>query len=100
MNELTKQEIESQETIIHAHEYLKEFLEKFEDAKRGGIHDVMELAIFNMIRLAIKNVDKYLSVGHKQVDATEVMHVVMDSYQTVLDNMKRNMEQAKKVNFK
>lgn len=61
-----------------------DFLAKFDHAKRGGIHDFMEISLFNMINLAIKNIDNYLSTGHHEVSATEIMHIVADSYQKVL----------------
>ena len=88
------------EHILNAHQFLKDFLEKFEHAKRGGIHDFMEISIFNMINLAIKNIDLYLQSGHHEVSATEVMHIVADSYQKVLDGIKRNLGEMRPVNFR
>lgn len=92
-------EIAAHEKVIDAHEFLLAFLAKFDAAKRGGIHDFMELSLFNMVNGAIKAIDDYLQVGHKQVNATEIMHIVIDTYQKVLDSMKRNMESMKQVNF-
>ena len=60
----------------------------------------MEISIFNMINLSVKNIDIYLQTGHKQVSATEVMHIVADSYQKVLDGIKRNLSEMRPVNFK
>lgn len=104
MNDLKKSngstEITAQDQILNAHQYLKDFLNKFELAKRGGIHDFMELTLFNMINAAIKNIDDYLKTGHKQVNATEIMSIVADSYQYVLDGIKRNLESMNEVNFK
>ncbi len=85
MNDLTKAngatEITAQDQVLNAHQYLKDFLDKFETAKRGGIHDFMELTLFNMINASIKNIDDYLQSGHKDVSANEVMVIVADSYQ-------------------
>jgi hypothetical protein len=104
MNELIKEkqtsEIAPVEQIIDAHKYLKDFIAKFDNAKRGGIHDFMELALFNMISSSIKEIDKYLSVGHYEVNATEIMHITLDCYQKVLDGIKRNLGEMKQVNFK
>lgn len=85
---------------MNAHQYLKEFIEKFETEERGGIHDFIELTLFNMVYSSIKNIDDYLKDGHKQVDATQIMHIVADSYQEVLDGIKRNLDNMKEVNFK
>jgi hypothetical protein len=93
-------ELQSQDPVINAHEFLKAFLNKFETAKRGGIHDFMEITVFNMINLAIGEVDKYLSQGHKEVNANNVMMIVTDSYQKVLDNIKRNLEDLKDVRMR
>lgn len=93
-------EITAQDQILNAHQYLKDFLAKFEKAKRGGIHDFMELTLFNMINASIKNVDDYLKTGHKEVNANEIMAIVADSYQKVLDGIKRNVETMKEVNFR
>ncbi len=104
MNDLTKSngstEITAQDQVLNAHQYLKDFLEKFEKAQRGGIHDFMELTLFNMINAAIKNIDDYLKTGHNEVNANEIMAIVADSYQKVLDGIKRNLESMKQVNFK
>lgn len=84
---------------INAHEFLQDFLNKFYSAARGGIHDFMEITLFNMINSSIKNIDDYLESGHKQVNANEIMHIVVDSYQKVLDNIKRNLDDLNEVNF-
>ena len=97
MNEL---QITPQEQVINAHQFLLDFLKKFDSAKRGGIHDFMELSIFNMVNSAIKSVDDYLQSGHREVNATQIMHIVTDSYQKVLDNIKRNLGQMDTVNFR
>jgi hypothetical protein len=60
----------------------------------------MEISIFNMINLSIKNIDKYLQDGHHQVSATEIMHIVADSYQKILDGIKRNLGEMRPVNFR
>jgi phosphopantothenate synthetase len=104
MNDLTNAQksaqITAQDQVINAHQFLLDFLKKFDTAQRGGIHDFIELSIFNMINSAIKNIDDYLQTGHKQVDATQIMHIVADSYQKILDGIKRNLETMNTVNFK
>jgi hypothetical protein len=60
----------------------------------------MELTLFNMINASIKNIDDYLHDGHKEVSANEIMAIVADSYQKVLDGIKRNLETMKQVNFR
>lgn len=104
MNDLRKAngstEITAADQVLHAHQFLLDFLAKFDTAKRGGIHDFMELTVFNMVNSAIKSIDDYLQTGHKEVNATEIMHIVADSYQKVLDGIKRNLENMKTVNFR
>ena len=104
MNEIKKAngstEITNEDKILNAHQYLKEFLNKFEQAKRGGVHDFMELSIFNMIQTAISNIDVYLKSGHRQVVGNEVLAIVVDSYQKVLDGIKRNLENMEKVGMR
>lgn len=104
MNDLTKAngstQITNQDHILNAHEFLKAFLNKFDTAKRGGIHDFMEIAMFNMINEAIKNIDFYLISGHKSVNGNEVMGIFADSCQKVLDNIKRNLEGLREVTLK
>jgi phosphopantothenate synthetase len=104
MNELSKPngstQITALDEVINAHQFLKDFIAKFDHAKRGGIHDFMEIALFNMINSSIKEIDKYLQTGHHEVNATEIMHIVVDSYQKVLDGIKRNLGEMRPVNFK
>ena len=95
-----KADITPQDHILNAHEFLKAFLAKFDTAQRGGIHDFMEIALFNMVSASIKNVDEYLRVGHQTVNANQIMQIVADSYQKVLDGIKRNLETMKPVNFR
>jgi hypothetical protein len=90
----------AEDHAINAHAYLKSFLAKFDNAKRGGIHDFMEIALFNMVNLSVENIDDYLQTGHKEVDATEIMHIIADSYQKVLDGIKRNLDNMQTINFK
>jgi hypothetical protein len=92
--------ITAADQVLNAHEYLKEFLQKFETAKRGGIHDFMELILFNMLQAAIGNIDNYLKGGHKEVVANEIMSIVADSYQKVLDGVKKNLDNMNQVNFR
>jgi phosphopantothenate synthetase len=104
MNELSNPngstQITAQDEVINAHQFLKEFIAEFDHAKRGGIHDFMEIALYNMISSSIKNIDTYLQSGHHQVNATEIMHIVADSYQKVLDGIKRNLGEMRPVNFR
>ncbi len=104
MNELTKPQENSllppEQQILNSHQFLKDFLAKFDQAKRGGIHDFMEIALFNMINSSIKEIDKYLSTGHHEVSATEIMHITIDAYQKVLDGIKRNIGDMRPVNLR
>lgn len=104
MNELKKSngstEITPEDLVLNAHEFLKNFIAQFDTAQRGGIHDFMEMTLFNMINASIKNIDEYLKDGHKEISAKEIMTIVADSYQKVLDAIKRNLETMKQVNFR
>ena len=104
MNDLTNAqkhtEITARDQVINAHQFLLDFLNKFDAARPGGIHDFIELTLFNMINSAIKNIDDYLQSGHKEVSANEIMSIVADSYQKVLNGIKRNLESMKQVNFR
>ncbi len=104
MNEITKSQsndlLPPEQQILDAHQFLKDFLAKFDQAKRGGIHDFMEITLFNMINASIKEIDKYLQTGHHEVNATEVMHITVDAYQRVLDKIKRNLGEMRPVNFR
>lgn len=104
MNQISKPngstEITPLDHVLDAHQFLKDFLAKFDHAKRGGIHDFMEISMFNMINQAIKNIDTYLQTGHHSVNATEIMHIVVESYQKVLDGIKRNLGEMRPVNFR
>jgi hypothetical protein len=93
-------EITPEDKLLNAHEYLKQFINNFDEAKRGGIHDFIELTVFNMVSTAIKNIDAYLKPGHMEVEGTEIMSIVADSYQKVLDGVKRNLENLKKVKMR
>ena len=95
-----KKEVIAQNHALDAHEFLLRFLSKFDHAKRGGIHDFMEISLFNMVNLAVGNIDKYLQGGQQEVNANEIMAIVADSYQKVLDNIKRNLESLRQVNMR
>lgn len=99
MNDLTKTE-NPEEHIVNAHEFLIAFLNKFDAAKRGGIHDFMEIALFNMVNSAIKDIDFYLMSGHKSVRPQEVMSIFAEACQKVLDGIRRNLEGMDRVNFR
>ncbi len=96
MSDLTPTE----QKIIDAHEFLNRFLAKFEDAKRGGIHDFMEIALFNMITSSIADINMYLKDGHQNVQPQEIMSIFADACQKVLDGIKRNLEGMDRVNFR
>lgn len=98
--EANKTDVIAQNHALDAHEFLVRFLDKFHTAKRGGIHDFMEISLFNMVNLAVGNIDKYLSGGQTEVNANEIMAIVADSYQKVLDNIKRNLETLRQVNLR
>lgn len=93
-------EITAADQVLNAHQFLKDFLAKFDTAKRGGIHDFMEIALFNMINSAIKDIDFYLISGHKSVKPQEVMSIFTEACQKVLDGIKRNLDGMDKVNFR
>ncbi len=106
MNEITnaqkeqsKNDVMQVEHALNAHKFLLNFLARFDHAKRGGIHDFMEIAMFNMINAAIKGIVDYLQSGHKSVSSNELMSIFADSCQTILDNIKRNLESMKQVNL-
>lgn len=99
MNDLKPNETPEQH-IQNAHEFLQAFLNKFESAKRGGIHDFMEIALFNMVNSAIKDIDFYLMSGHKSVRPQEVMSIFTEACQKVLDGIKRNLDGMDRVNFR
>jgi hypothetical protein len=107
MNELTNAQRQNntpdiivQNNALNAHEFLVRFLAKFDSAKRGGMHDFIEISLFNMVNLAVSNIDKYLNVGHKQVSANELVSIVADSYQKVLDSIKSNLEKMEQVDLR
>lgn len=92
-------DIASTNEIKNAHDFLKSFISKFDTAKRGGIHDLMEIAMFNMLNEAIKSIDFYLISGHKTVNANELMQIFADSCKKILDGIKRNLETMNQVNL-
>lgn len=92
-------EITAQDQVLNAHQFLLDFLAKFDHAKRGGIHDFVEITLFNMINASIKNIDDYLTTGHKEVNPNEIMAIIVDSYQKSLDKIKRNLETLQHVSF-
>jgi hypothetical protein len=107
MNELSNEQKETDKpdligpkNALDVHEFLMKFFDKFHIAKRGGIYDYMELFIFQMINLAISNINKYFLEEHKEVNINEIMFIVVDSFQTVLDKLNRNLEKVRKVNLR
>src|SRR5882672_7710318 len=96
MNEIKKT---ATQNINNAHDYLIEFLDSFYEAQRGGIHDYIEMSLCNLVSAAIGNIDEYLKIGHTDVNANEILHIVTDSYQKVLDKMKRDLEKIKKIHL-
>ncbi len=87
------------EEILNAHTFLIDFISRFDGAKRGGIHDFIEMLLYKMIQNAISEIDTYLKTGHKQVEANEIMFIVLDAFQSIIDKSKRNLDSSKKVNF-
>lgn len=98
-NQSSKSDVMTKDHAVNAHEFLLAFLAKFDNAKRGGIHDFMEIAMFNMLNEAIKQIDFYLISGHKSVSANELMSIFAESCQKILDNIKRNLEKMGQVNL-
>jgi len=86
-----------EDKIIKAHEFLKQFITLFDKAKRGGIHDFMELSISNMINESIKRMEDYLSHGHINIDGRELMVITVDAFQKVLDDLKYRLDKIKQV---
>lgn len=99
INPYKTNELIQEQHAINAHEFLLKFLAKFDSAKRGGIHDIIEISLFNMVNAAIKNIDVYLQQGHASINGNEIMQIMLDSYQKVLDSMKRNLETMKTIHF-
>ncbi len=99
-NAQKQNEIIATDHVLNAHEFLLKFLAKFNTAKRGGIHDFMEIAMFNMLNEAIKQIDFYLISGHKSVNANELMSIFADACQKILDNIKRNLEKMGRVDLR
>jgi|SRR5690349_5217916 len=85
---------------LNAHNFLQAFLDKFPHAKRGGIHDFMEIALFNMVNSSVKNIDDYCRIGHSEINPQEVMSIFCSSCQIVLDGIKRNLDGLDRVVFK
>ncbi len=89
--------ITNEDKIKQAHHYLTEFLKKYNYAKRGGIHDFMELTLANMVTQAVANIDSYLETGHINVSANEIMAIVAESFQKVIDSVKKNLDGMKTI---
>ncbi len=94
--DLEKQEIDL-EKIMKAHIFLKRFVSIFDEAKRGGIHDFLELTVANMVNDAITKMDAYLESSHTLLDGRELMIISLDAFQKVLDGVKRNLDKMKSV---
>lgn len=94
-----KEQQKGYQEVLEAHQYLKTFLNKFHEAKRGGMHDFIEVGVSKMINHAIGSINEYLESGHKQVNANELIEITIDSFQRVLDGMKRNIESMKQINL-
>ena len=89
-----------EEYALTAHLKFLEFLNNFHTAKRGGIHDFIEISLYEMSVKAVENINKYLDEGHKSVNASEILHITADSFQKTLDQIKRNLEKMHGVSFK
>ena len=99
----TQQELTQEQIILESHEYLKEFINKFGNAKRGGMHDIIEMALFNMLNSCIGNIDKYLqssSINSSKIDMQQIVTIMADSFQKVLDSIKKNLDAATASDFK
>lgn len=99
MKDISKAQQSAEQKIQEAHNYLQKFLGDYGKAKRGGIHDFIELTMANMIQQSIVNIDTYLSAGHKTVNASELMAITADAFQSVIDGVKRNLEVNSKVSL-
>jgi hypothetical protein len=91
--------ISAEDKLNQAHAFMKKFIADYDIAARGGIHDFMELNVANMIHQAMADIDSYLSTGHKQVVANEIMAITIQAFQTVLDGVKRNLDNVKTIGF-
>ncbi len=92
-------ELSSEEKMSVFHKYLETFLENFHKAKRGGIHDIIEISMFKMINNAIDSIDAYLEDGHKKVCGNEIITLTYESFQKTLDALKKNLDKAREINF-
>jgi hypothetical protein len=78
------------ETFIESHKFLQRFLDKSEGAKRGSIPDFVLILVTSMMTDTFENIDNYLSPGHSSVDGREIVTIIIETFQKVLDRVKRN----------
>lgn len=97
MKDITAAQKSAETQIQEAHNYLQKFISEFGKAKRGGIHDFIELTLAGMVQKSIVDIDTYLADGHKTVNASEIMAITADAFQSVIDGVKRNLEANAKV---
>lgn len=89
-------EIKKGDEVFIVHDKLKKFIARFDDEPREGIHDFMEVSIFNMLSEAIFAVENYLKKEHLTVNFSELVVIAIDAYQKGLDGIKRSYDEAKK----
>ncbi len=85
--------LEPETMAMNAHQFLVEFLKRYDELERGTVHDFFEVTIAHMIQEAIMGIDEYLKIGHKNVSEVELMNIILDSFIKQVDKKKRNLDQ-------
>lgn len=87
---------EQQRIAQEAHDELVSFLKSFKHATRGSMYDFLLMLLANIFRASTARLDTYLAPGHENVNGNEVCSVAIDGAQSVIDHMRRNMENLTK----